>query len=334
MFARLAPALLLATLTHSALAADAAYGPRLEGFEYAYPVSEFEFTSQNQRLQMAYIDVKPTATPNGRTVVLMHGKNFCAGTWETTIAQLSGAGYRVVAPDQIGFCKSTKPQHYQYTFHQLAVNTHALLEHLGVDKVTVLGHSTGGMLATRYALLYPSQVEQLVMVNPIGLEDWKTKGVPYRSVDQWYERELKTSAEGIRKYEQNTYYAGQWKPEYDRWVDMLAGLYRGEGKQVVAWNSALLYDMIYTQPVVYEFDQLRMPTLLMIGTKDNTAIGKDAATPEVQKALGDYTTLGKQTAKTIPHATLVEFDDMGHAPQIQDPERLHKALLKGLAEIK
>ncbi|TWI53865.1 pimeloyl-ACP methyl ester carboxylesterase [Pseudomonas duriflava] len=333
MPARLASALLLAVLPISSYAAEPRYGVQLEGFEYAYPVGRFAFTSQNQRLEMAYIDVKPS-TPNGRTVVLMHGKNFCAGTWESTLSALSEAGYRVIAPDQVGFCKSTKPEHYQYTFQQLAVNTHALLEQLGVDKVTLLGHSTGGMLATRYALLYPDQVEQLALVNPIGLEDWKTAGVPYRSIDQWYKRELKTSAEGIRRYEQNTYYAGQWKPEYDRWVNMLAGLNQGEGKQLVAWNSALIYDMIYTQPVYYEFNQLRMPTLLLIGTKDNTAIGKDAAAPEVQKTLGNYSRLGKETARKIPHATLVEFDDMGHAPQIQDPKRFHEALLKGLADLK
>ena len=326
---RLTCAASLLALSFAALADEPRYGMQLEGFDYAWPAERFAFTSQNQPLEMAYIDVRP-AKANGRTVVLMHGKNFCAGTWEETIRTLSGAGYRVIAPDQIGFCKSSKPQRYQYSFQQLAANTHALLAHLGVKNVTVIGHSTGGMLATRYALLYPNEVEQLVMVNPIGLEDWKTKGVPYQSVDQWYQRELKTSAQSIRKYEQNTYYAGQWKPEYDRWVTMLAGLNNGDGKQRVAWNSALLYDMIYTQPVIYEFGELKMPVLLMIGTRDNTAIGKDAAPPAIQKTLGNYAQLGKDAAKRIPHARLVEFDDLGHAPQIQDPARFHKALLEGL----
>ncbi len=186
------------------------------------------------------------------------------------------------------------------------------------------------MLATRYALMWPQQVEQLVMVNPIGLEDWKARGVPHITVDKWYQRELKTSADGIREYEKNTYYAGEWKPEYERWVTMLAGLNNGPDKERVAWNSALLYDMIYTQPVVYEFSELKMPVLLMIGTKDNTAIGKDLAPPEVRKTLGNYAVLGKETAKRIPQATLVEFNDMGHAPQMQDPQRFHEALLKGL----
>src|SRR5437879_12589732 len=108
------------------------------------------------------------------------------------------------------------------------------------------------MLASRYVLLHPEQVEQLVLVNPIGLEDWKSLGVPWRSVDAWYAREMQTTAESIRQYEQATYYAGQWRAEYDRWVEMLAGMYRGPGKELVAWDSALLYDMIYSQPVLYE----------------------------------------------------------------------------------
>jgi pimeloyl-ACP methyl ester carboxylesterase len=142
----------------SAGAADAPsgriYGPQLPGFEYPYPLKTFDFISQKQALQMAYMDVQP-ASPNGRTVVLLHGKNFCAATWEGSIKVLTGAGYRVVAPDQIGFCKSTKPEHYQYSFQQLAHNTRALLDSIGVREATLLGHSTGGMLAVRYALMYP-----------------------------------------------------------------------------------------------------------------------------------------------------------------------------------
>ena len=157
----------------------------------------------------------------------------------------------------------------------------------------MIGHSTGGMLAIRYALMYPQETQQLVLVNPIGLEDWKAKGVPSLSVDQWYERELKTTADGIRRYEQSTYYAGHWRADYEPWVQMLAGMYRGPGKQIVAWNSALLYDMIYTQPVVYELGELQMPTLLMIGQKDTTAIGKDAAPPEVRAQIGHYPELGR-----------------------------------------
>jgi pimeloyl-ACP methyl ester carboxylesterase len=322
----------LAMTMASAFAEGPAYGPDLQGFDYPYPVSHFAFSSQRQNLQMAYMDVA-AQHPNGRTVVLMHGKNFCAATWKESIDVLTGAGYRVIAPDQIGFCKSSKPQGYQYTFQQLARNTHALLDSLGVKQATLVAHSTGGMIAVRYALMYPRQTEQLVLVNPIGLEDWKAKGVPSISIDDWYARELKTTDESIRKYEQATYYAGTWSARYEPWVQMLAGMYRGQGKDVVAWNSALLYDMIYTQPVVYEFGDIRTPTLLLIGDKDTTAIGKDLAPPDIRPTLGHYPELAKLAVQRIPGAKLVEFPDAGHAPQMQDPAAFHQALLAGLASL-
>jgi pimeloyl-ACP methyl ester carboxylesterase len=330
MFLRLYLLTLILLLPSSVLAASApAYGPELQGFDYPYPVRHFAFTSQGEKLQMAYMDVAGASTARG-TAVLLHGKNFCGATWEATIKALSEAGYRVVVPDQIGFCKSTKPAHYQYSFQQLARNTNALLASLGIGKAVVIGHSTGGMLAIRYALMYPDQVGRLLLVDPIGLEDWKAEGVPSQSVDQWYERELKTSADGLRQYEQATYYAGEWQPSYQKWVDMLAGLYRGPGKAVVAWNSALLDDMIYTQPVFYELGRLAVPTVLFIGDKDTTAIGTDLAPPEIRAKLGNYPVLGKRAAGLIPQARLVEFPTLGHAPQMQDPAAFHKALLEAL----
>lgn len=334
LFAVLIAATVAASPAVLAAAADdgPAYGPELQGFDYPAPVRQFAFTSQGEAMHMAYMDIKPEHA-NGRTAVLLHGKNFCAATWDGTIKVLSAAGYRVIAPDQIGFCKSSKPARYQYSFQQLARNTHALLESVGVGQATVIGHSTGGMLAMRYALMYPQQTEQLALVNPIGLEDWKAKGVPSLSVDQWYARELATSADKIRGYEQATYYVGTWRPEYEPWVQMLAGMNRGPGKQQVAWNSALIYDMIFTQPVVYELGALKTQTLLLIGDKDTTAIAKDAAPPEVRAKVGNYPALAQLTLKALPNAKLVEFPELGHAPQMQDPQAFHKALLDGLSAL-
>ena len=308
-----------------------AYGPELEGFSYPWPVTNFEFVSQGSPLHMAYMDVRP-AMPSGCVVVLLHGKNYVAATWKGTISVLNDAGYRVIAPDQIGFGKSTKPAHYQYTFQQLAGNTHALLASLGISHVTVVGHSTGRMLGVRYALMYPDTVDRLVLVDPIGLEDWMAKGVPWQSVDVLYQQELQTTADRIREYERSTYYAGTWRPEYEQWVQMLAGLYRGPGRELVAWNAALLSDMIHTQPVLYEFSELRMPVLLVIGDKDTTAFGKDAAPPAVRATLGNYQKLGKEAARIIPRVHLAEFPDLGHSPQIQAPDVFHIVLLDWLAE--
>ena len=319
------------TFSYAATSAtsDAVYGEELQGFIYPYPVHQFQFESQRQNLHMAYMDLLPQH-PNGHTVVLLHGKNFCAATWQETMRVLSDAGYRVIAPDQIGFCSSAKPLGYQFSFQQLARNTHDLLISLGIHQVTIIGHSTGGMLGVRYALMYPDDVSQLVLVDPIGLEDWKAKGVPWQSVDAWRQQELRVNIDSIRDYERATYYAGTWAPAFERWADMLAGMNSGPGKEIVAWNSALLYDMIYTQPVFYEFGKLQPPVLLMIGDKDNTAIGKMLAPPSVRATLGDYPALGNAAAKAIPNCRLVEFPDLGHAPQIQAPDVFHAALMEGL----
>ena len=305
------------------------YGRELQGFPYPYPVTSYRFDSQGQHLAMAYMDVRPKVA-NGKTVVLLHGKNFCAATWEGSIGSLTTAGYRVIAVDQLGFCKSSKPDGYQFTFQQLAGNTHDLLTSLGILHSVVIGHSTGGMLAMRYALMYPNAVDQLVLVDPIGLEDWKAKGVPWLSLDGWMKREQKVSADSIRAYERSTYYAGTWDPAYEKWVQMLAGLYRGEGREAVQASSARLYDMIATEPVFYEFEHITNPVLLMIGDRDTTAIGKDLAPEAIRPTLGNYPMLGKQAAARFPHAQLVEFPDLGHSPQIQAPERFNAALLDWL----
>lgn len=313
----------------AASAAPVSYGPELEGFDYPYPVERFALSSQGLSLSMAFMDVSPERR-NGRTVVLLHGKNFCAATWEGTIRRLADAGFRVIAVDQIGFCRSTKPAHYQFTFHQLAANTRALLESRGVTRAIMIGHSMGGMLAARHALMYPDAVERLVMVAPLGLEDWKAEGVPYATVDQNLANERRTTAESIRAYQLRYYYNGQWRPEYDRWVDMAAGLYAGPGGVLVAWNQALTSDMIFTQPVLYEFGQMRVPTVLMIGGLDRTAPGAARAAPDVAARLGRYPELGRRAVQAIPGARLVEFPDLGHSPQVEAPDRFHEALLEAL----
>jgi pimeloyl-ACP methyl ester carboxylesterase len=82
--------------------------------------------------------------------------------------------------------------------------------------------------------------------------------------------------------------------------------------------------------VLYEFPKLRVPTLLLIGEKDNTAIGKDLAPTEVKSRLGNYPLLARRTVGAIPGASLILFPELGHAPQMQDPERFHRALIEGL----
>ncbi|PQE24294.1 hypothetical protein CJF31_00002539 [Rutstroemia sp. NJR-2017a BVV2] len=290
-------------------------------FTYPYPVHFYNFTSQQQPLTMAYMDVRPHPhTPYKGVIALLHGKNFCGATWNRTIASLSLLGYRLIVPDQIGFCKSSKPLTYQFSLHQLATNTNALLRSLNITSATIMGHSMGGMLTARYALTFPSQVVQIIMVSPLGLEDWQAKGVPYQAPDKTFVTELATTFSSIKTYEQSTYYGGTWLPAYDVWVNMLLAVYQGAQGRAFAWNMALVTDAIFTQPVLYQFGQLgMMRSLLVVGELDNTAIGKAWAPKEVQAILGDYKVLGVEAKERLGgNCTLVELEGVGHSPQIQD----------------
>ncbi len=302
----------------------------LSNYKYPYKVNSITLNIQGQTLKMAYMDVKPD-NYNGKNIVLLHGKNFNGAYWQTTIEALTKEGFRVIVPDQIGFGKSSKPDYLHYTFQQLAQNTKAILDSIGVTKTAILGHSMGGMLATRFALMYPDITEKLILENPIGLEDWKLK-VPYKPVDWWYQNELKKDYAKIKNYQLKSYYDNKWKPEYEQWVTLLAGWYLNSDYKTIAWNAALTYDMIFTQPVVYEFKNITSPTLLIIGTRDRTALGKPLVSEEIRKTMGLYSKLGKETQKKIPNSQLVELDNIGHLPHIEDFDRFIKPLLKFLKE--
>lgn len=312
--------------SHAAPPADAArFDAQLSGYAYPHPVKTRRFEAQRQTLTMAYMDVQPRGAANGETVLLLHGKNFSGAYWKGTIDALVARGYRVVVPDQIGFGKSSKPAHFQFTFHALATHTRDLLTDLQIKRVTVVGHSMGGMLATRFALMFPAIADRLVLVNPIGLEDWQ-QFVGYVPIDAWYAAELKKTPEKVRAYMKTAYFDGKWTPAYDALAELQAGWTQSKDYPQIAWVSALTYDMIYTQPVVHDFPRVTQPTLLVIGDRDRTALGRGSAPPEVAAKMGRYDALGPKTRDAIPNATLVVLPGVGHIPQYEAPDAWLKAL--------
>jgi len=314
---------LLAWALCLAAAAGAQEPPKAE-----YPVEFFPVQIEHQDLRMAFRDVKPTATANGRTILLLHGKNFSGYYWERVIRLLASQGFHVVAPDEIGFGVSSRPD-IHYSFFQMAANTKALLDQLRIARVVVVGHSMGGMLATRFTLMYPGAVEKLVLEDPIGLEDYRTF-VPYVSIEELYKNELNATYERFLNY-QKGYYTS-WKSEYEPYVrDQAWALGTGEYPHT-ALASALTSEMIYEQPVCYEFSRIAVPTLLIIGHEDRTVPGKARLSPEMKAIAGDYPKLGERAHQMIRGSKLVEVAGAGHIPHIERPEAFDTALLAFLAE--
>jgi pimeloyl-ACP methyl ester carboxylesterase len=298
----------------------------MEGYDYPYQVEFLPLTIEGQDLRMAYMNVPPEGKDRGRVVLLLHGKNFFGAYWKETIRFLAKNGYRVVIPDQLGFGKSSKPN-IHYSFHLLASNTKKLLDVLGVKEVAVVGHSMGGMLATRFALMYPEMVSALILENPVGLEDYRPI-VPYATVEQLYQAELNAPEEGIRNYYKS--YFAHWKPEYEEYANV-AVRWKASGEYPrLVLSSALTYQMIYEQPVCYEFANIKTRTLLVIGQADRTVAGKARVKKDLLASAGQYPELGRRTAKLISGSTLVELPNVGHIPHLEATERFHEALLSFL----
>jgi pimeloyl-ACP methyl ester carboxylesterase len=200
---------------------------------------------------------------------------------------------------------------------------------LGIPQVYVIAHSMGGMLGVRFALLFPETVEKLVLENPLGLEDYR-KLVPYTPLEQQYAENMSETYEKMRDY-QKTYYPGAWRPEYEIYVQdqasvLGAGQYPGD-----AWSSALTYEMIYEQPIIYEVSAISRPTLLIIGQDDRTVVGKNRLPPALRSVAGQYPDLGRKAHAAIPGSTLVEISNCGHIPHIQKPEEFRNAVVRFFA---
>ncbi|HZP92741.1 MAG TPA: alpha/beta hydrolase [Burkholderiales bacterium] len=325
---RFVPALLCAV----ALAAHAddtlePLGLGLEGFPYPHEVRYLPLEMEGERVAMAYMDVAPTGKPNGRTALLLHGRNFFGAYWKDTIDFLSSAGWRVVVPDQIGFGKSSKPDQ-PLSFHGLARENKRLLDSLGVEKVDLIAHSMGGMLAVRFALMYPGAVDRLVLEDPIGLEDYRLM-VPYASREQLAAESRAQTRASIDRFFRA--YFTRWDDRFQIYADVAWRWMLGPEAERLHRVAANTYTMAYEQPVLYELPQIRQRTLIVVGSRDRTALGRNRVSPQVRETMGHMPELARAAASAMPHCNVVVIDDVGHIPHLEATDRFHAVLFSFLA---
>lgn len=305
------------------------YGIGLEGFAYPYPVNMLPLTNDGEQVRMAYMDVAPT-TPNGRTVLLLHGRNFPSSYWAPVIRTLTNAGYRVVVPDQIGFGKSSKPV-FDLHFDTLARNTIALLDHLQLKQVDIVAHSLGGMLGVRITRAYPDRVSRLLLAAPIGLEDYRLY-VPPTATEKILENEDKLTAEGYRTQLVNNYslklppeaitpfidarFNIKGSSEYPRWLRAFV-------------NSAQL---IYREPVAHEIPLIDRPTLFVMGEDDHNAPGKPNAPEALRPKMGHNADLAKALAAKMPNAKAEVIPGVGHLVFLEAEPKFNELMLGFLAK--
>src|SRR5579871_1437619 len=305
------------------------YGIGLEGFPYPYPVNLLPLVNDGEALRMAYMDVAPDK-PNGSVVVLLHGRNFPSSYWAPVIRTLMEQGYRVVVPDQIGFGKSSKPSN-ELHFDNLARNTIALLDHLGIAKADIVAHSMGGMVAVRIARAYAGRVNHLVLAAPIGLEDYRMY-VPPTPTEKIVENEDRLTADGYRKQLENNY-SPKIPPE--AMTPFIDARFNIKGAADYArWLRAFVSSgqMIYREPVVHEIPLVTAPTLFIMGADDHNAPGKPNAPEALRAKMGQNAELAKALAGKMPQARAEVIGNAGHLVFLDAPARFNELMLGFLAK--
>jgi pimeloyl-ACP methyl ester carboxylesterase len=125
------------------------------------PVAADTVTLHGQAL--SYLDAG-----TGPAILFVHGLLGSYRHWAHLIDQLTSAGYRVVAPDLFGHGGSDKPMG-DYSLGAHAATLRDLLDQLQLDRVTVVGHSLGGGIAMQFWYLFPDRVDRVALVSSGGL---------------------------------------------------------------------------------------------------------------------------------------------------------------------
>jgi pimeloyl-ACP methyl ester carboxylesterase len=281
---------------------------------YPYPVSFFDVHQGGEVYRMAYMDVAPVGAANGQTVVLFHGMNFFAAAFAPTIDALTKAGFRAIAIDRIGFGRSSKPD-IHYNLHQPARDTKALLDKLGLTKVAIVGHSMGGMVATRFAATYPDVISHVVFVNQIGLTDTRP-GREWTDPEAGYQSVLTGTTYASTLSGHTRYYVKGWRPEYLDWVKYQYGLTLSGDWPRMARVRAAQQAILYEDPVVYEWQLIKTKALVIGGADDRLSANFPAA--------------ARHVAEELKNAELILYPGVGHNPHFENAEEYHGDLIRFL----
>ncbi len=236
----------------------------------------------------------------GPPVVLIHGLGADVRAWRFAIPALSSS-FHVYAIDLLGFGRSDKPQ-IPYRIGTLVDSLTGFLDAVGVDKASVIGHSLGGWVATRFATTHPDRLDKLVLVDSAGYGE-----APSQMVRD-YLSQLDPSA--VAAAEQ---WLGSMNPEDQRMVEAAAVAYfarRLSGADGYAVASLVESIMRGEDALGPEVRQVRVPTLVVWGRND----------PIIPLRVG------QTLAADIPKARAIVLDGCGHRPQTECATAFNRAV--------
>jgi pimeloyl-ACP methyl ester carboxylesterase len=253
----------------------------------------------------------------GPAVLLLHGYTQTSRMWRTIIPQLAGK-FTVIAPDLPGIGDSSIPAD-GLDMKTAAIRIHALVKSLHIEKVRVVGHDIGLMVAYAYAAQFPSETEKVVVMDAFlpGVAGWEDV---YNNPGIWHFRFNGPTPEALVRGRERIYFDFFWNdfaadktrsiPKADRAA--YAAAYARPKRMRAGWAYFVSF-----QQAARDFEQLsrtklKMPVLAIGGEKAN----------------GDV--LGRQMKVVATNATEIVLKNTGHWVLEEQPKQTTDALIKFL----
>ncbi|MEC7860503.1 MAG: alpha/beta hydrolase, partial [Pseudomonadota bacterium] len=254
------------------------------------------FSVYGEDVRIAYMDVAPTGSANGRTVIFHHGGYYYSWYWENQIRALSEEGYRVIAKDRLGWGKSSKPE-ITYSINLWASNTARLMDHLGIEQAALVGHSIGGQMVTRFAFLYPERITHLVTVNQIGLTDRRGgRGFQPLTGEINANPDMDAVYASLLRWAEKNYV--KWSPDYMEHMRIRYGQRLSGDWPRMAYISRLTGHMRSMDTIVNDWQHIKTPTLILGGQEDYPTYAEES----------------RNAASIFPMGMVILIPIVGHTP--------------------
>lgn len=245
-------------------------------------------------------------------MLLIHGFASSNLVWSKVLLELADAGFRVIAPDLMGFGYSEKPKEFDYTIVRQSEMIISLMRHLEIDRAVVVGSSYGGAVAATIALNQPEVVEKLILVGavtnnrPTRYMLMRLFGSPI--IGDILSPLLVGSRRLLRSRMKRVYDRHSWELDEKR-VDArhiplrTRGAHRAIIRTVRRWEA---------ERVSRDAPLMTRPTLIVWGENDREVSVED----------------GRRIHEQIPNSRLVIFRECGHLPHEEYPEEFTKLVVE------